>query len=947
MPTPFARLITRIGRARVRHLVIVCGFAAGLVLAVGTTLLLLAARQADLDRSARELKNLALVLADETDRSFQSMDLTLTTLIDHWRERHIDTPEQFETELATHDVWLELNRRIVNLPQITSLILLSRTGHMVNHSRLWPLVDIDNSGRDYFQAVTRDPSIGSYISAPLINHYNGAWTLALARAVMTRDGRMIGVICASVEINTLERMFSRLAVDPDASFNLVRSEGTSLAHYPHLETPLDLQYKTSANRVSARFRNVLGASDRGTVIQPSVLDGRLRMVAPRSVAHFPLIVSATDTVDAILAPWRARLRATGTVVVFAELILAGIVLLGVRHALAQEGLNAAHAAALQAEAARIRAESELALARQRADSERTALIQAQRFELAIDNMQQGVVMYDNAGRMLLANARYAALLGLPEDVVQAVTTYAEMVELALTRGEIAPEDMAVLRTWRQRVATSETRSELTWERSDDKTLLVTHLPMPDGWLTTYEDITNSRRLDLRMAYMARHDALTDLPNRVLFREKLEEALAHARRGRSLALLYLDLDQFKAVNDTLGHPVGDALLQAVAHRLTNSTRDTDTVARLGGDEFAIVQAPINQPGDAAAFAQRLIGLMETPFEISGQTIVIGTSVGIAIAPRDGLDPDQLLKSADMALYRAKLDGRGVYRLFEVEMDQRVQARRALEIDLRGALPGDQFEVVYQPLIDLRARAVSGFEALLRWHHPARGNVPPDAFIPLAEEVGLIVPIGVWVLRQSCAAAVAWPNGMRVSVNLSPAQFRCPGLVETVTDALRETGLSAERLELEITETVMLRDTEAVLATLHGLHDLGVHIAMDDFGTGYSSLSYLRQFPFDRVKIDQSFIRDLGTKRDSDVIVRTVTALTRELGMATTAEGVETREQLAILMLTGCSDAQGYLFSRPVSETAVAGLLRSMPSVDSLLAPVGADRLSAEGELEPVV
>jgi predicted signal transduction protein with EAL and GGDEF domain len=373
-----------------------------------------------------------------------------------------------------------------------------------------------------------------------------------------------------------------------------------------------------------------------------------------------------------------------------------------------------------------------------------------------------------------------------------------------------------------------------------------------------------------------------------------------------------------VNDTLGHPVGDLLLRAVAVRLVERTRETDIVARLGGDEFAVVQS-IDRPSEAAGLADRLIEMFDTPFEVAGHQIVIGTSIGIAFAPQDGVDGDELLKKADLALYRAKVDGRGICRLFHAEMDAEMQARRLLELDLRKALRARQFELFYQPVVDLHAGAVAGFEALLRWRHPERGLVSPASFIPLAEEIGLIVQIGEWVLREACATAASWPGDIRVAVNLSAAQFKSPDLVATVSEALREGGLLPDRLELEITETVMLQDTDATMATLHQLRALGAGIAMDDFGTGYSSLSYLRRFPFDRIKIDQSFVRELSSKRDCGAIVRAVAALSRELGMATTAEGVETREQLALLTSAGCTEVQGYLFSPAVPSGEVAGLL----------------------------
>jgi diguanylate cyclase (GGDEF)-like protein len=403
---------------------------------------------------------------------------------------------------------------------------------------------------------------------------------------------------------------------------------------------------------------------------------------------------------------------------------------------------------------------------------------------------------------------------------------------------------------------------------------------------------------------------------MLFRDKMEQALG---RGEKLAVMFLDLDRFKGVNDSLGHPVGDALLCAVTERLQQVVPGADSVARFGGDEFSIVQSNIS-PNDTRDLATRIIDTLVEPFDVLGHQVVIGTSIGIAMAPADGNEPDQLLRNADMALYRAKADGRGNYHFFQPEMDAQMQERRKLELDLRKALLAEEFELYYQPLVEAATGAVTGFEALLRWNHPERGLVAPDAFIPVAEEIGLIVPLGDWVLKQACRDAMTWPGHLSVAVNLSAVQFRNTALSLSVVSALGQSGLAAARLELEITESVLLQDDRAVLDTLHQFRDLGVRICMDDFGTGYSSLSYLRSFPFDKIKIDRSFTRELGKKSDALAIVRAVIELGSSLGMITTAEGVETEEQLEIVRAEGCRQVQGYLFSRPVPAPQIPALLQ---------------------------
>jgi diguanylate cyclase (GGDEF)-like protein len=442
-----------------------------------------------------------------------------------------------------------------------------------------------------------------------------------------------------------------------------------------------------------------------------------------------------------------------------------------------------------------------------------------------------------------------------------------------------------------------------------------------GWVATHEDVTEHRQQQHRIRHLARHDGLTDLPNRIYFSEEMERMQERARAHEQWALLYFDLDHFKQVNDTLGHAVGDALLKGVARRIDANRRDHEMAARLGGDEFALLIGPLDTPEAAGVVAQRIVDAMSRPFAIEGHEVTIGTSVGIALSPQDGADSSTLMKSADLALYRAKSEGRGTFQYFEAGMNASLQERRFLEMGVKAALPLGQLRLVFQPLVDIEHNNICCFEALLRWDHPERGTIPPNIFIPVAEETGAIVPIGQWVLSEACRAASHWPPHVRVAVNLSPAQFKSRNLVAQVASALAAADITGDRLELEITESLLLAETELTLDTLHRLRSLGVRISMDDFGTGYSSLSYLRAFPFDKIKIDRSFVADLASREDSHAIIEAVIGLGRSLGMETTAEGIETEEQLAIVRAQGCKEVQGFLFSPPISATGADELVKA--------------------------
>jgi diguanylate cyclase (GGDEF)-like protein len=551
-------------------------------------------------------------------------------------------------------------------------------------------------------------------------------------------------------------------------------------------------------------------------------------------------------------------------------------------------------------------------------------LQNVKLDAALQNMSQGLVMFDADRKLVFCNRQYADLYRLPPELMMPGVPQAEILERRTASGIIPKSNALEYLKDRATKTGARVESDSLVELSDGRTLSVVIRPVSNGgWVSTHEDITERRRAEAQIAHMAQHDALTDLPNRVLLRERLEAALLRVQQGERLAVLYLDLDHFKNINDTLGHSIGDELLKTMASRVRACTKATDTLARLGGDEFAVIQTDLDQPRDAAALARRIRDAVTNPFEFDGHRMLVDVSIGISVAPDDGIDADQLLKNADMALYGAKADGRGTHRFFEPDMDARMKARRALELDLRKAITNGEFELYYQPLVNLANDQVTACEALLRWHHPDRGIVSPVQFIPIAEETGLIGQLGEWVLKTACADAATWPGDIVVSVNVSPAQFKNQSLPLTVVGALASSGLSARRLEIEITETVLMQHNEGTLAVLHQLRELGVRIAMDDFGTGYSSLSSLRSFPFDKIKIDRSFIHELSEQEESVAIVRALISLATSLNMTTTAEGVETQSQLEKVRALGCTEMQGYLHSRPMPLRDLSGLLSARP------------------------
>ena len=699
--------------------------------------------------ATNELETLAIVLAEQTDRSLQAVEVVQTGLMEKIDSLGVRSEQDFRTVLSSERVHTILVDWARGLTHVDALNLIDARGRMINFSRSWPVPSIDVSDRDFFVALKSDPRANIFVSKPVTSRGTGTWTIYLARRVSGPDGEFLGLILGAMRQDYFEDLYRSIATLPHRAIALTRRDGIRLARYPTLNPAIG----HSVFQPQTDLRPVF--DDTGNTVRPTnVASGDERLVATRALQNYPVVVSVSDTIAMVLRPW---LEEALYILCFASLLIGAIIM---------------------------------------------AII------LSMRELRNHVVMANAAG------------------------------------------------------------------------------------------------------FMARHDVLTLLPNRVLLREHLEESLQHGTfGGGGFALLCLDLDRFKLVNDTLGHPTGDALLKKVAERLRACIRQSDLVARLGSDEFAIIQHGSNR-AIATALAGTVLATIGAPYDLDGRKATIGATIGLVLSPRDSVDPDELLRMADLALYSAKSKTQNSFCWFEPEMDAELQAQRALELDLRGALAGQELELFYQPVTNLRSGRVIGFEALMRWRHPVRGLIPPLTFIPIAEATGQIGLIGEWAVREACREAAGWGGAMTVAVNLSAVQFQSHDIAAIVADALQDAGLSGDRLELEITESVLLLDQDSVRSVLHRLRDLGVRIALDDFGTGYSSLSYLTSFPFDRIKIDRSFVKDMETSRCSATIVRAVVNLAASLGVATTAEGVETSAQLERLRADGCTDVQGYLVSPPL-------------------------------------
>jgi diguanylate cyclase (GGDEF)-like protein len=854
--------------------------AAALVIAImlGTGYFAMQYRERALEVAERELNNSALLLSRHFDQQLLDLQHVQEDVVTSMRADGVHTADDFESKMSTLSAHEMLRTKLSVLPHVGALNLWSARGALINSSEMWPVADKTITDRRYFQEFMSGKPAPDVIVEPVVSRVTKVWTTVFARKIIGRRGEIIGFAVRGVEPSHFEDFVASLALDSDTAISMIHRDGTVIARYPKDDKLIGLNVANTD-----AFQRALAGDGN---ISGRFISARLsedKVGAVKSLMHFPILIVATTRTETALADWRSQTRLQLSAAALMVVVVIGMVFLIVRQ------LRQQHAAA------------------QHKLSEKS-----QHLDTAINNMTQGLLLFDSSGRLVICNQQYLDMFGLSTDVVKPGCHLRDLIRHRQELGSFVGDVDAYCARFLD--PSGSLVQDTVTSTPDGRTIRLIYKRSPDGgWATTLEDVTEGRRDQARIEHLAHYDALTNLPNRSLFQRHAEELLRQTE-GRQFAILYIDIDEFKRINDTLGHLIGDEFLKGVAERLRQSVGPEDFIARLGGDEFAILQHGIASAEDVHALVARIYQALRTPFDCHDHQLSSDASIGIAIAPRDGTDLFDLLKNADLAMYAAKAAGRRTYRFFDPAMEQQANHRRELEADLRAALAEGAFELHYQPQVDLCSDRVTGCEALLRWRHPVRGMVSPADFVPVAEETGLIEEIGQWVLRTACAEAAAWPADVRIAVNVSPIQFRSETLSLKIASVLSETGLDPRRLELEITEAVLIADDDAALATLNQLRALGVHIALDDFGTGYSSLQYLQRFPFDKIKIDRSFVKEVTRNSSSASIIRAVVSIAADRNMVTTAEGVETLQQRETVQNLGCTQMQGFLFSaaRPAQE-----------------------------------
>jgi diguanylate cyclase (GGDEF)-like protein len=840
--------------------------------------------QADTKEAERTNRNFAMVFEENVLRSIGEIDKALLYLRRTVETRKAST--NYHAIVQSADVLSDI---ILQAAIVDDKGIIRWSNAQTESS---PAISV--ADREHIKAQLNSTEDNLFISKPLIGRASRQWSVQFTRRFMNDDGTIGGVVVASLNPAHFTSFYDRIDLGPSASISLIGSDGVVRASGG----------ATGGSALGQDFNGTsllahIGAGSNATFDDDTV-KGEARLVTIRKVKGHPLWVSVSVKKSEIYKDSWTTLQLN----VAAAIVLTLIILAAMERILRTEGK-----------------------ARHKADQ----------LQLTLENMSQGIMLVTKDFQIPVINGQCAELLGLPPDLIKRPPRFDQFGEFQDRIGEL-PDRPAPAEDFDANAASGQfTISERSMPNGS--IIEIRNGRLPDGgFVQTFTDITERCAAEARIAKLASEDPLTGLPNRRVFRSALDKvnqrqgpaADDDARPPIEFAVLFLDLDRFKVVNDTLGHRVGDLLLQEVAKRLKWSLRETDVLARLGGDEFAVVVTPVESRAAIVAMAHCLIEAISQPYEIDTHRIRTSVSIGIAVGPLDGDNADDLLMDADLALYAVKAGGRGTYRFYEKSMNEGLQDRRQIEMDLREALERNELELHYQPIIDLRSNVVTGFEALARWRHPTRGMVPPALFIPVAEDSGLILPLGEWALTEACRQAAQWPEHLKIAVNLSPVQFSIPSLYNVVKSTLAATGLAPQRLELEITERLFMEDSEKTLTTLHRLKELGVRISMDDFGTGYSSLSYLRSFPYDKIKVDRAFISDLAEGTEHVVIVQAVVSIARALGMATTAEGVETAGQREFLTALGCDEAQGYLFSPPVPIEKVPEIIAEWAAKRTLAA-----------------
>jgi diguanylate cyclase (GGDEF)-like protein len=863
---------------------VLCAAALVVAIGLGTGYLALQFRERALDLAERDLSNTALLLSRHFDQQLSDLQHVHDDVVAYMGADGVDTADQFEKTMSLLSAHEMLRTRLAALPHVGGLNLFNADGWLINSSEMWPVPDLNVRDRRYFREFTSGGPTPDVIVEPAVSRVTGQWTTLFARKIVDRNGGIIGFSTRGVEPGQFEEFVASLALNGDTIISMIHRDGTVIARYPKDEgaigksvagLPSFQRALTLDGNVSGRFRTE---------------DAEDKIGAVRPLTHFPILIVATTRTSTALADWRTQTKLPFSAAILAIVVVTVTIFLIVRQ-----------------------------LRRQHEAARRKLSEKSLHLDTAINNMTQGLLLFDDSGRLVICNQRYLDMLGVSPEVAK---PGCHLRDLVLYRQSIGSFMGDVDEYCARFIGTNCSEiGESHFSTGDGRIIRMIFKRLPGGgWATTFEDVTERRRVEAKIEHLAHYDPLTGLPNRTLFQRHAEGLLLEPAHVQ-FAILYIDIDEFKRINDSLGHLIGDEFLKGVAERLHQSIGPEDFIARLGGDEFAIVQRGVTAEVDVGALVERIYRALRAPFDCHGHRLSGDASIGVAIAPRDGTDLLGLLKRADLAMYAAKAAGRRTHRFFEPEMEKEAKLRRELEADMRVALAEGGFEIHYQPLVDLRSDEVTGCEALLRWRHPVRGMISPAEFIPIAEETGLIEEIGQWVLRTACTEAATWPTHVRVAVNVSPIQFKSEALSLKVATVLAESGLDPRRLELEITEAVLIADDDAALVALNQLRALGVHIALDDFGTGYSSLQYLQRFPFDKIKIDRSFVKEVTRNSSSASIIRAVVSIAADRDMITTAEGVETEQQRDTVHMLGCTQMQGYLFSAARTAQEIRAMLAS--------------------------